>query len=461
MRLRRHIVLCLAALFFAATACADTRDGMVPIPAGVFRPLFRGEKDATELPVRAFSLATAPVTNGEFLDFVRANPKWQRSQVKRLFADESYLKHWAGDTDLGAQCDARQPVTWVSWFAAKAYAAWRGGRLPTTAEWEMVASAGFATGDGAKEPEFVRTVARWYATPAPVSLPAAGSGRANFHGVRDLHGLVWEWTSDFNSAIVTGDARGDTGLDRQLFCGAGSVGAKDTANFPAFMRFGFRSSLKAAYTVHNLGFRIAADEKPAPCCLVEKSASPHPASDRSLYQLGSIWTSDDGRQSKLDTLRAHPQVIAFFFASCEFSCPILVHEMKALDQALPAELRAAVGFTLITIDPERDTPEALRAYRERLQLSRDRWTLLRGSSDDVRELAALLGVNYRRDARGQFAHTSLITVLNTEGEILHQQAGTGGDLSTVLSALEKAWAEREQRTIRKSSPTTTEQEITP
>ncbi|HEU5123837.1 MAG TPA: formylglycine-generating enzyme family protein, partial [Verrucomicrobiae bacterium] len=58
---------------------------------------------------------------------------------------------------------------------------------------------------------------------------------------------------------VTGDVRNDTGLERQLFCGAGSVGAKDVRNFPAFMRYGFRSSLKANYCVHNLGFRCAKD----------------------------------------------------------------------------------------------------------------------------------------------------------------------------------------------------------
>ena len=260
MRLARDIRRGLAALLLTASAWAGTPEGFVPIPAGVYRPLFRGENDAAEIPVRAFSISIAPVTNGEFLEFVSANPKWQRSKVKRLFADESYLKHWAGDTDLGARCDARQPATWVSWFAAKAYASWKGGRLPTTAEWEMVAAAGFTTVNGAKEPEFVKAVARWYSTPAPETLPAAGSGRANILGVSDLHGIVWEWTSDFNSAIVTGDARGDTGLERQLFCGAGSLGAKDTANFPAFMRFGFRSSLKAAYTVHNLGFRCAKDE---------------------------------------------------------------------------------------------------------------------------------------------------------------------------------------------------------
>jgi len=74
-----------------------------------------------------------------------------------------------------------------------------------------------------------------------------------------LHGLVWEWVADFNTAMVTGDARGYTGLDRQLFCGSGAVGAQDLSNYAAFMRYGFRSSLQADYCVHNLGFRCAQD----------------------------------------------------------------------------------------------------------------------------------------------------------------------------------------------------------
>lgn len=209
----------------------------------------------------AFLLDRHPVTNAEYLEFVRANPKWRRSQVRRLFADPSYLEHWKGDLEIGGNAGAldRQPVRFVSWFAAKAYCAWKGGRLPTTVEWEFAAGAGYNGADGTQEPEFVRAVQEWYATPAPGMLPAVQSRRPNYFGIHDLHGLVWEWTSDFNSAIVTGDARGDTGLDRQLFCGAGSLGANDRGNFAAFMRFGFRSSLRAPYTVHNLGFRCAKD----------------------------------------------------------------------------------------------------------------------------------------------------------------------------------------------------------
>jgi len=65
---------------------------------------------------------------------------------------------------------------------------------------------------------------------------------------------------DFNTAMLTGDSRADSGgLERGLFCGAGSQGARDAADYPAFMRLGFRSSLQASYCVHNLGFRCAKD----------------------------------------------------------------------------------------------------------------------------------------------------------------------------------------------------------
>ena len=194
---------------------------MVVVPAGVYRPLFRAETEPAEIAVRSFQLDVLPVTNGEFLEFVRANPRWRRSQVKRLFADETYLSHWAGDLDLGPDPAnvARQPVTFISWFAAKAYAAAKGRRLPTTAEWEFVANAGFTQPDGSQEPEFTRALERWYSTPA-ATLPAVGGGRTNLFGLRDLHGLIWEWTSDFNSALVTGDARGDTGFGAAtLLCG--------------------------------------------------------------------------------------------------------------------------------------------------------------------------------------------------------------------------------------------------
>ncbi len=243
----------------AETGSVAAPAGMALIPAGVYRPLFRAPADPKEVPVDAFYLDKLPVRTGEFLEFIRANPRWRRSQVKPIFADAGYLRTWAGDLDPGPKAPLDTPVTCVSWFAAKAFAQWKGTRLPTLAEWEYTAAASPTRADGEKDACFQQDILRWYttlgATPGPV-----GAGRPNLWGVHDLHGLIWEWVLDFNTAMLTGDSRADAaGLERGFFCGAGGQGARDVNDYPAFMRLGFRSSLNANYCVQNLGFRCARD----------------------------------------------------------------------------------------------------------------------------------------------------------------------------------------------------------
>ena len=180
---------------------------------------------------------------------------------------------------------------------------------------------------------------------------------------------------------------------------------------------------------------LAAEPLP-PCCRPALAAGK--PTDKSLYLLDSKWTSDVGREIKLGALRGRPQVVAMFFTHCEYACPILVGELKTIEGKLPPEVLGKVDFLLVSIDSKRDTPAELAAFREKRRLTRERWTLLRGEADDVRELAALLGVNYAEDTRGQFAHTNLITLLNAEGEIAFQHAGLKQDPAPLIAAIEKA-----------------------
>ncbi len=243
-----------AGVFLAALA---TQVGAVLIPAGVYRPLTRSTADPAEVAVAAFDLDVLPVTNAEFLAFVQAHPQWRRSRVSPLFADATYLQHWAGDVELGTTAPADAPVVNVSWFAARAYARARDQRLPTVAEWELAAAVGYSTLSGRDEPDFIRDLYAWLSRPAPAVLPSVTTAKANFIGVRGLHGLVWEWVDDFDTAMVTGESRADSGLDRDLFCGAGAASARDTGNYAAFMRQALRSSLKARQGTSLLGFRCA------------------------------------------------------------------------------------------------------------------------------------------------------------------------------------------------------------
>ena len=174
-------------------------------------------------------------------------------------------------------------------------------------------------------------------------------------------------------------------------------------------------------------------EKP-PCCRVPAPSGQY--ADKSLFQLDSTWTSDAGRDVKLGVLHGRVQVVALFFTACEFSCPVIVNDLRRIQAALPGSLRDRVDFLLVSMDSQRDTPQVLRAYRERQKLDTAHWTLLRGKPDDVRELSALLGVNYREDSRGQFAHSNLITVLNPQGEIIHQQSGLNHDPAPSIAVIQ-------------------------
>ena len=172
--------------------------------------------------------------------------------------------------------------------------------------------------------------------------------------------------------------------------------------------------------------------RPAPALAATSNTQ---LSDISIYQLESNWTNDTRSPIQLKSLRGKPQVITLFFAKCTYACPLLVYDMQRIEAALPPEIRKNVGFTLITIDVERDTPEVLNAYRISHQMGTN-WTLLRGNNDDVLELAALLGVKFKKEQNGQFAHSNVITILNSEGEIVTQQIGLNRDPAASVTAIE-------------------------
>jgi protein SCO1/2 len=116
-----------------------------------------------------------------------------------------------------------------------------------------------------------------------------------------------------------------------------------------------------------------------------------------------------------------------FFSNCEYSCPMLVNDMKRLRDELSPEARAKSRFVLVTFDTDRDTPAALQRYRKRMQLDAG-WTLLHGDANAVQELAMVLGIKYRASGDGQFSHSNLITVLDKKGEIAGQRVGMTGDV---------------------------------
>lgn len=227
-------------------------ENMVSVKGGTYTPLYG--VDSAAVTVEEFTMDVYPVTNKEYLQFVMEHPEWKKSKVKRLFADGNYLINWEGDDSYGSQMAADAAVTNVSWFAAKKYCECQGKRLPTVDEWEYAAMADKTTPDARKKESYNQLILDWYETPKTFNN-TIGSTFKNYWGIYDLHGLVWEWTMDFNSVLISGESRKDVDKDSNLFCGSAAVGASDLMNYAAFMRYAFRGSLKANYSIRNLGFR--------------------------------------------------------------------------------------------------------------------------------------------------------------------------------------------------------------
>lgn len=250
------------------------RPGMVVVGPAVLKRAVPAPKQVPEVPVAAFWLDVTPVTNEAWLAFVKKEPRWQRARAPALFVDDRYLAAWDGPVDFG-RANPQAPVVGVSWFAARAYCAARGARLPTTDEWELAAAASDTAVDGSNDPAQLERILAWYAQKTPKRFAAVGQGEANLWGVKDLHGLVWEWVEDFGAALVSSDNRASgESQDIVRFCGGGAQSAINPADYASFMRLAFRSSLEARYATDNLGFRCAADVKRARAKAERSGATP-------------------------------------------------------------------------------------------------------------------------------------------------------------------------------------------
>jgi protein SCO1/2 len=152
----------------------------------------------------------------------------------------------------------------------------------------------------------------------------------------------------------------------------------------------------------------------------------HPiARSSSLYALHPKLVDQGGHAISLDLFRGHPVLVTMFYGSCRFACPMLISEVRRIEASLPPAARADLRVLLVSFDPERDTPAALRAIADRMALDTSRWRIATAPDDDVRVLAAALGIQYRRLDNGEFMHSSVITALGRDGTPAAREDGIG------------------------------------
>ena len=157
----------------------------------------------------------------------------------------------------------------------------------------------------------------------------------------------------------------------------------------------------------------------------------------SVYQLDIPLTNQDAHASKLADLRGTPVLIAMFYTSCKYVCPLIVDSMLRIDKGLTADERSHLRVVLVSFDPEHDTPQALKTVADERHLDLPRWTLDRTDAESVRKLAAVLGVQYRAIENGDFNHSTVISLLDKDGRIAARSSRTGEADPDLLAATQR------------------------
>lgn len=158
----------------------------------------------------------------------------------------------------------------------------------------------------------------------------------------------------------------------------------------------------------------------------------------SVYQVGGTWQTDNNESIQLESLAGKPQVIALIFTGCSNACPIIIESMKRVENQIPVKMRNQIGFVLVSLTPDTDTPKSLKAFADKKKLNPN-WKLLRGNNELVRTLSNALNGRYKIVKDGDVAHSNTVTLLNNQGQIQMQGSGTLTGIKPIIETIEKSY----------------------
>jgi protein SCO1/2 len=157
----------------------------------------------------------------------------------------------------------------------------------------------------------------------------------------------------------------------------------------------------------------------------------------SVYHLDVATEDQRGVAGTFAQGRGGVRIVSMFYANCPYVCPMIVETIRRTESALEPAQRERLSVLLLTLDPARDDPAALAkvALQRRLDA---RWTLARTAPDDVRKLAAVLGIQYRQLENREFNHSSALILLDADGRVLARSSTLGETDPAFLDAVRAA-----------------------
>jgi protein SCO1/2 len=165
----------------------------------------------------------------------------------------------------------------------------------------------------------------------------------------------------------------------------------------------------------------------------EKVLNSDEISDESIFNLTTNWNTEEGETIQLKALKGKTLVMVMIYTTCKAACPRLVADMRNIEKQIPKTDN--LQYVLVSIDPETDTPKRLKEFAIENEMDAEHWTFLQGTKSGVREFANVLAVKYKEISPMDFSHSNIISVFNSEGELVHQQEGLGVDNKETVSTL--------------------------
>lgn len=173
------------------------------------------------------------------------------------------------------------------------------------------------------------------------------------------------------------------------------------------------------------------------CSAMFSRADETETANDSFYRLTATLTTQQNHSVGLDLYRGHPVVISMFYGSCAAACPMLITAIQTYESHLSDAERERLRVLLISFDPARDTPKNLLEVATTHSTDTARWMFSSAPEQDTRKIAALLGIQYRHMPDGEFEHSLLITLLDSDGRVLASTTKLYDD-ETFLAALRAA-----------------------
>lgn len=156
----------------------------------------------------------------------------------------------------------------------------------------------------------------------------------------------------------------------------------------------------------------------------------------SLYLYDATMIDQHGRAVPWTLGRGRPVLVSMFYSACPAACPMLISSIKQLEKKLSKEARDRLVVVLISMDPARDDPAANLRLAKTHGVDLSRWHFLQPKPEAVPEIAALLGMTYRQNANGSYAHSMEVTALRPDGSVAAVRKNTVDDPEPILRALE-------------------------